>query len=163
MKPIPILAMLTVLFLFVEGWPVGVVVLIVTVAFTGFDLTFFPFTHDYEKWLPVYRVAQGLVQTGLYYWAFTLSGWTAPVASFIIWWTGGCDILYYLMGNFPWHFGPWYWLWWTPAGLVEFLPAWRHTTADKARLAVTMPLNAVLWQAGIGLTASTILVIIQPI
>lgn len=96
----------------------------VTIGFTLFDLWLFPLTKDADgepnKWRRPYRALQIIVQLGLYTGAFFLGGWSAAAASAVIWWTGGCDVLFYWFGKYEfWGERNWFWMWWTPLGLVR--------------------------------------------
>ena len=77
-----------------------------------------------------YRVVQGLFQLILTVLLFYFSGWRAAIAFNIIWWTWGCDFLFYLYcevfnygndrGNFRKEVksNSVKWAWWTPYGLL---------------------------------------------
>ncbi len=77
-----------------------------------------------------YRVVQGLFQVILTVLLLYLSGWRAAVAFNIIWWTWGCDFMFYLYceifnygkdrGNFRKEVmsNNVKWAWWTPFGIM---------------------------------------------
>ena len=77
-----------------------------------------------------YRVVQGLFQLCLTVLLFYLTGWRAAAAFNIIWWTWGCDFVFYLyceMFNYGNDRGNYRkevisnnvkWAWWTPYGLM---------------------------------------------
>jgi len=77
-----------------------------------------------------YRVVQGLFQLLLTALLFFLSGWRTASAFNIIWWTWGCDFMFYLYceifnygkdrGNFRKEVmsNSVKWAWWTPYGIM---------------------------------------------
>ncbi len=77
-----------------------------------------------------YRVVQGILQAVLTAVLIYFSGWRAAIGFNIIWWTWGCDFLFYLyceifnFGNDRGNFrkevlsGSVQWAWWTPYGLM---------------------------------------------
>jgi hypothetical protein len=77
-----------------------------------------------------YRVVQSFVQIILSILLFYISGWQSVAAFTIIWWTWGCDFLFYLFceifnfgndrGNFRKEVkeNNVQWAWWTPYGLL---------------------------------------------
>ena len=77
-----------------------------------------------------YRVVQGLFQLFLTVLLFYFSGWRAAAAFNIIWWTWGCDFMFYLYceifnygkdrGNFRKEVmsNSVKWAWWTPYGMM---------------------------------------------
>lgn len=136
-----------------------------TLVFVLFDLWLFPWAVN-SYWLGWYRALQTVVQIGLYALAWMLGGWTAAVAAAVIWWLGGCDVLFYWIGGYPWHKARWPWLWWTPAGLWRWIPVFLATKAnilERAALgrdAVTLTGTGVLWQAGIGLALAAAVIVL---
>jgi hypothetical protein len=143
-----------------------------TLVFVFFDLWLFPWVvNNHPGLLGWYRVAQGVVQGALYAGAWMLTDWSAAVAAAAIWWTGGCDVLFYWLGGYKWHAGRWPWLWWTPAGLWQFLPAFLPAltpgtltgtailgAAANAREKVTLEGRGVLWQASAGCLIACIII-----
>jgi len=102
--------------------------LIQTIGFTFFDLWGFPI-HNEGRW-QWYRYAQTAVQWvsyGLVWWLFN---WSDALACLVFWWLGGCDVLYYFIGRSIlkrnhqsfWDESGWYWLAWTPLGIVQYVP-----------------------------------------
>jgi len=77
-----------------------------------------------------YRAAQLVFQIVLSLLVFLLSGWKAALVFNLIWWTWGCDFLFYLFceifnygndrGNFKKEVkgNNVQWAWWTPYGLM---------------------------------------------
>ena len=77
-----------------------------------------------------YRVVQGLFQIILSVLLLYLAGWRAAAAFNIIWWTWGCDFMFYLYceifnygkdrGNFRKEVmsNSVKWAWWTPYGMM---------------------------------------------
>lgn len=77
-----------------------------------------------------YRVVQGLVQIVLSLLLLILSGWKSVIVFNLIWWTWGCDYLFYLFceifnygndrGNFRKEVlgNNVQWAWWTPYGFL---------------------------------------------
>lgn len=77
-----------------------------------------------------YRFVQGIVQLILTIFLLILSGWKSAVIFNLIWWTWGCDFLFYLYceifnygndrGNFRKEVidNKVQWAWWTPYGLM---------------------------------------------
>ncbi len=139
--------------------------IVATLAFTLFDLWLFP--RAAERGLLVwYRIAQVALQIGLYGAAWYITDWTAAVAAGVIWWTGGCDVLFYWLGKYAWWSSIWSWLWWTPAGLWRWIPAFIKASgpvlkrAEVGRDAVTIDGCGVLWQAGIGVLLAILLLLL---
>jgi hypothetical protein len=143
-----------------------------TLVFTLFDLLVFPWVvNNRPALLGWYRVTQGIVQCALYAGAWALSDWTGAAATLVVWWTGGCDVLFYWLGGYKWHTGRWPWLWWTPAGLWRFLPTFLMAltpgsltcravldAATAGREKVILEGTDVLWQAGVGAIIACIII-----
>lgn len=127
-------------------------VIAATVLFTAYDYALFPLTDNADgspnAWRIPYRVSQIVLQLGLYAACWILGGWSCAAASALVWWTGVCDVLYYVFDG-PrssfWRECRWYWLWWTPLGLV------RRAGGTRDPL---MSSSEVLWQAIIGVALS---------
>lgn len=71
---------------------------------------------------PYYRTLQAVFQHILTAFLLFLFGWKFAVIYVVAWWFGICDILYYviLRQNY-FSYGPMFWLWWTPIGIVSKL------------------------------------------
>ena len=91
------------------------------ILFTSFDV--FGYyrmgTTSNKEIVPYYRVMQTIFQHIITAFLWFLFGWQFALIYNIFWWFGGCDILYYviLKQNY-FTYGPMFWLWWTPAGIV---------------------------------------------
>lgn len=149
-------------------WQKALAAVLATFVFTAFDVLVFPQAAE-KRWLGWYRVLQSVVQISLYAGAWWLGGWTAALAAIVAWWLGACDVLFYWLGGHNWHTGTWPWLWWTPAGLWKWLPAFLRapgTVLERAatgRESVTIDGCGVLWQAGIGALIAIIILIFMVI
>ena len=97
-----------------------------SVAFSLFDYVGYNATMNEHGIAPVgYRVAQAAVQIGLSYLLYEKFGLPTAIAFNLIWWTWGCDLMYYQFGRVL----PPYdqlspnkqvtWASWTPVGLVR--------------------------------------------
>lgn len=104
--------------------------IVASVVFTVFDLLRYPVYAETDDIFLCYRISQQVpVQISLYAIAWLLTGWQAGIACIVFWWFGGTDVLYYFIGkrigrdyNF-WNERNWFWLAWTPLGIMQFLPA----------------------------------------
>lgn len=78
-------------------------------------------SNDKDK-LPYYRTLQVVFQHILTAFLLFLFGWKFAVIYTVAWWFGVCDILYYIIlrQNY-FDYGPMFWLWWTPIGIVSKL------------------------------------------
>ncbi|MBI5646693.1 MAG: hypothetical protein HY962_07150 [Ignavibacteriae bacterium] len=92
---------------------------------------------------------RGAFQVVLYFAIWQVAGARALAATALVWWTGGCDLLYYFLGRYPLWTKSWTWLWWTPGGLLALAGA----SGNRDRM--WYPLWAVIVQsaAGLGLAA----------
>jgi hypothetical protein len=135
-----------------------------TVAFTAFDVSGYKWLLDEGKRpdvLPYYRMMQVLVQALLYILAWRIGGWTVAVATFSLWWTGCCDLLYYWMGFYKLYSGAWTWLWWTPLGIPPYLIGrFSGLNHDQACKAIAMKTPVVITQAIVGFVGATVMVVI---
>lgn len=139
--------------------------LFATTAFTVFDLIGYKWLCDQgdrKDLVPYYRMMQVMFQAVLYLTVWLLAGWQAAAASALIWWTGGCDLLYYWIGFYKLFSSAWTWLWWTPVGLVPYLLGRRagHDHESSTRW-VAMKTPAVVTQAIIGFIAAIALCILS--
>lgn len=120
--------------------------------FSVYDYALFPLTDNPDgspnAWRIPYRISQIVLQLALYTACFFLAGWTCAAAAALVWWTGGCDVLYYLYDG-PrssfWGERRWFWMWWTPLGLAR---------RAQGRRDPLMSSTEVLWQALIGAVLS---------
>ena len=81
----------------------------------------------YEHLTPFYRILQITFQVALCLMLFVSAGWRAPLVFMVVWWFGGCDLVYYMLRdeieewvqdyNTPEMFNEW--MWWTPLGLLR--------------------------------------------
>lgn len=106
-----------------------------------------------------YRVVQGLFQLCLTILLYYISGWRAAAAFIIIWWTWGCDFLFYLYcemfnyGNDRGNFRKEVkgncvkWAWWTPYGLLF------------TKKGDVIMYRKLVWQAVLGTLAAVILIL----
>lgn len=69
---------------------------------------------------PYYRTLQVVFQHTLTAFLWFIFGWQFAVIYTVAWWFGVCDILYYIIlrQNY-FDYGPMFWLWWTPIGIVS--------------------------------------------
>jgi len=67
-----------------------------------------------------YRIIQTLFQIQLGVLLYFLGGLYVSLAFVLGWWVGGADLIYYLCTwQKYWTWGPVYWTWWTPWGLLK--------------------------------------------
>ena len=145
-----------------------------TLIFTFFDLWLYPI-FDKKDRLTFYRIIQTAFQAGI---AFVLYQFGIPtmLAFLLFWWFGGCDVLFYFIGDLMgregykfWNANEWYWLAWTPVGIIQFIPnlieqseeysflsAWK-----RARGWVNLTSETVLAQAAVGLILAACSIAIQ--
>ena len=107
-----------------------------------------------------YRMVQGAVQAVITLILLLVSGWKAALGFNIIWWTWGCDFLFYLYceifnygkdrGNFRKEVlgGAVQWAWWTPYGLLFTK---RGDVINHRKL---------VWQAVLGMLGAVIILIV---
>jgi hypothetical protein len=95
---------------------------------------------------------QASFQAILYLFLLQAVGWIPTAAAALVWWTGGCDALFYPLGKHRWDSGHWTWLWWTPVGLITFI------SSGGCRAAVWLPGWAVIMQAVCGTAASLFII-----
>lgn len=95
----------------------------------GFNISLKRKWADY-KLINKYRIAQSIFQVIISVLLYLISGWQSVAAFTLIWWTWGCDFLFYLFcevfnfgndrGNFRKEVmgNNVQWAWWTPYGLM---------------------------------------------
>lgn len=121
-----------------------IVLAAVSLIFSGFDAFMWKRVEDTD-WEVWYRGAQIALQLALYSTAYAIVGFWCAGACALLWFTGGCDVLYYWWkgldvasdeaSGYPW-------LWWTAIGL------YRCAAVGKAN--VRFRAWEVYTQAGIG-------------
>lgn len=117
------------------------------ILFSAFDAVgYYRLDSGSKEKLPYYRTLQVVFQHLLTAYLFFLFGWQFAVIYNVAWWFGVCDIMYYviLKQNY-FTYGPMFWLWWTPFGIVS-----------KLFKMDILPIIATI-QAIIGLVVSTML------
>ncbi|MAT38643.1 MAG: hypothetical protein CL946_03460 [Ectothiorhodospiraceae bacterium] len=140
------------------GYTAGAVVLFAAYDYVGFNLA----KHD-ENWLEVYRVSQVVLQGALAWVLNREAGWSSAAAFGAIWWTFGCDLLYYAFAELLDPGEPWQgagafsesvladrvtWAYWTPLGIARGYD--REEPIEG---------SALLTQAAIGLVAGVTLTV----
>lgn len=131
-----------------------VAVTAITIGFTFFDLALFPLTITdgvANRWRVPYRILQAAVQLGLYALAWWTCSWGTAAAAAFLWWAGGCDVMYYVLGGYNLRAeNTWTWLWWTPVGMIRWTQGWRAP-------APLMSADEVIRQAVVGLLGAVLL------
>lgn len=129
---------------------------IATVGHVGFDLWRYPKYVGDPKIFWKYRLLQQVpFQYGLYILVYLLVGIWPTIIAWLWWWFGICDILYYLIGGYDiWNEKSWYWLDWTPFGLVLTAILYLQGSVPKREERNLMTSVTVLIQGIVGLIVS---------
>jgi hypothetical protein len=92
--------------------------------FSAFDVIGFRLANDTSLGVTLYRVIQVGYQLLILYILYMVNQtFELPLAFIWLWWWGVCDLLYYIIAKqFDYVLSPnsknFYWLWWTPYGLL---------------------------------------------
>ncbi|MDI6804633.1 MAG: hypothetical protein QME58_12450 [Bacteroidota bacterium] len=95
------------------------------IGFTAFDLLGFKHTLDFRDGVPriAYRIVQTSFQIIFTALIYVLFGWQTAAACLIAWWFTACDVLYYLLGKYPFppKDYPITWLNWSVLGVIRLI------------------------------------------